>query len=137
MVKNWLVILGLCLAVASLIIAPEFHPVAINFFGGFLGFFLGFSVLIIFYIFNLMAAGDVKFAAVLGVWVGWEMLLPIWALSCAFSVVHGVVVKYGGYFFPTLISGNGEIQKRNKKFIPYVSYLSLATVIVMGFYKNQ
>lgn len=98
-VKNWLIILGLCLAVTSLSIAPELHPVEVGFLDSFFGFLLGFSVLIIFYILNMMAAGDVKFAAVLGVWVGWEMLLPIWALSCAFSVVHGVVVKYGGYFF--------------------------------------
>lgn len=135
--KNWLIILGLCLAVTSLSIAPELHPVEVGFLDSFFGFLLGFSVLIVFYILKMMAAGDVKFAAVLGVWVGWEMLLPIWALSCAFSVVHGVVVKYVGYFFPILISGKDEIQKRNKKFIPYVSYLSLATVIVMGFYKNQ
>lgn len=49
----------------------------------------------------------------------------------------GLLLNMGAIFFPILISGKDEIHKRNKKFIPYVSYLSLATVIVMGLYKNQ
>ena len=86
----------------------------------------------------MMGAGDVKFAAVLGLWVGWKLLLPIWALSCLFAVVHGLFSRSTlKYFFVATSSMNDGTEDGNKKFIPYVTYLSVATVIVLGFYKNQ
>lgn len=79
-----------------------------------------------------MGAGDVKFAAALGAWVGWELLLPIWALSCGFAVLHGVVVRSNlKYFFSASINWKDGGQEKRKRFIPYVTYLSMATVIVL------
>lgn len=79
-----------------------------------------------------MGAGDVKFAAALGAWVGWELLMPVWALSCAFAVMHGLVDRSNlKYFFANWIQINYEVQVKDKKFIPYVTYLSLATIIVL------
>ena len=87
---------------------------------------------------KMMGAGDVKFGAVLGLWVGWKLLLPIWGVSCLFALVHGLLARSD---FKYLIVDTSSIsvgrEVGNKKFIPYVTYLSLATIIVMGFYKNQ
>ena len=41
------------------------------------------------------------------------------------------------YFFAITYAMRDGREADNKKFIPYVTYLSLATIIVMGFYKNQ
>lgn len=92
---------------------------------------------LIFYRFGLMGAGDVKFAAVLGLWVGWELLIPIWGVSCFFAVIHGFFARSSFKYFFVITSGRKcGLGDKNKKFIPYVTYLSVATVIVMGFYKN-
>ena len=80
-----------------------------------------------------MGAGDVKFATALGLWVGWKLLLPIWALSCVFSLVHGLFYKFSAI---DSLSENGQL-KNTHKFIPYVTYLSIATISVLCFYKNQ
>ena len=84
-----------------------------------------------------MGAGDVKFAMALGLWVGWELLLQIWVLSCILAIVHGFLFKKNKIYFQMINGGVQVAEKKYKeKFIPYVTYLSLATVIAMGFYKN-
>lgn len=131
-VFNWLAILGGFAAFISLWAYPELHPVNISLYDGLLGGFSGFFVLLIFYVLKMMGAGDVKFAASLGFWVGWELLLPIWALSCGFAVIHGVVVKSGlKYFFSPSTNWEGRFEERRRKFIPYVTYLSISAVIVL------
>lgn len=119
---NWIVILGLILAFFSVGVKPESHPINLWFIDSLFGFFLAFFVLLIFYKFGLMGAGDVKFAAALGAWVGWELLLPIWALSCIFAVIHGLIVKSDiKYYFPVAMKWVDGSQKKGERFIPYVS----------------
>ena len=129
---NWYVISGFGLALVSAILIPETHPVQISIADSVFGFFGALLVLIIFYALKMMSAGDVKFAAVLGLWIGWEQLLIVWALSCAFAVVHGLYAKSNfKYFFWKWIPINSEVEVKGRKFIPYVTYLSLATIIVL------
>uniref|UniRef100_UPI003A907C09 prepilin peptidase n=1 Tax=Comamonas sp. TaxID=34028 RepID=UPI003A907C09 len=115
---------------------PELHLVNIDIKDSVFGGFLAFVVLLIFYALGMLGAGDVKFAAALGFWIGWKLLLPVWALSCAFAVAHGLFVRSNlRYFFVKWIPINSETQFKNKRFIPYVTYLSLATIIVLMLYK--
>ena len=135
---NFFTVSGFILAILSAGVLPETAPVNIDFLDGVFGFFGAFFIFLIFYAIGMMGAGDVKFAAVLGLWVGWKLLLPIWALSCLFAVFHGLFSRsLFKYFFAITYAMRDGREADNKKFIPYVTYLSLATIIVMGFYKNQ
>ena len=129
---NWVVLVGLGLGLISILFNPKGHPVGITAFDSFAGIFLGFFVFLIFYQLKMMGAGDVKFAAALGAWVGWQLLLPIWAVSCVFSITHGFVATRIANYRVTAAEGVdlSSIEKK-KKFIPYVTYLSLATVLVL------
>lgn len=96
------------------------------------GAFLAFVGFLFFYKLNLMGAGDVKFGAVLGLFLGWSLLLPVWTISCLFAVCHGIYEK-GFKGSVNFINGVnfGGLKKNKEKSIPYVTYLSLATVIVL------
>nr|WP_052263535.1 prepilin peptidase [Comamonas thiooxydans] len=130
--KNILIILGLAMAVLSALVGSENNYLNSSIIFSIFNAFLIFLVFSVFYVFRMMGAGDVKFAAVLGMWVGWEFLLPIWALSCAFAVLHGLIVRSDlKYFYaPAMKWGDGS-QGTGEKFIPYVTYLAMATVIVL------
>ena len=120
------------MAFSKAFLFPEASPTSISAGGAFLGCFLAFSVFLVFYLFGMMAAGDVKFAAALGAWLGWELLLLVWALSCGFAVAHGFVVRsHLKYFFSPAMNWDDGTQKNKRRFIPYVTYLSIATVIVL------
>ena len=126
---NWLILSGFWGAVVSAFLNLDLFSFGISGIDVVIGFSLALSVFMIFYIKGLMGAGDVKFAAVLGMFLGWKVLLPIWAISCAFAIIHGVVVKYGAYFnfYLRII----EDQVRSKRSVPYVTYLSVATIFVL------
>ena len=129
---NWLVLLGIVAAFISVTLIPKAHPVNISPLDSIIGAFLAFLVLLIFYIKKMMGAGDIKFSAALGAWIGWELLLPIWALSCGFAVIHGFFVRSNAkYFFYPAMKWEDGLQEKGKRFIPYVTYLSIATVIVL------
>ena len=69
-----------------------------------------------------MGAGDVKFAAVLGAWLGWKLLIPIWILSCFFSIIHGVLARsLLRFLFEADSSMKNVTVDENRKFIPYVT----------------
>ena len=97
---NWLILLGLGLAVISATLNLGILPFNIYLADRLIGFSAAFFIFLIFYLFKFMGAGDVKFAAVLGAWVGWEFFILIWALSCGFALLHGLVVRSDlKYFF--------------------------------------
>ena len=126
------------MTIVIVIIFPKIFPTEISTGERFLSALAGFTVLLLFYFYELIGAGDVKFAAILGFWVGWKLLLPIWALSCLFSVAHGIIAKSSFKYRPEIFSSNRFFSdEENKKFIPYVTYLSVATILVLCFYKNQ
>lgn len=129
---NWIALSGIFLAFFSLIFFPGAHPVNINVYSSIFGSLIAFVVFLIFYSLRIMGAGDVKFAAALGAWIGWEFLLPIWALSCGFAVLHGLVVRSNlKYFFSATMNWEDGRQEKGKRFIPYVTYLAIATVIIL------
>ena len=129
---NWLVISGFISLIIFIIKNPDFSFLELSKQTMLIGGIGAFIVFLIFYIFGMMGAGDVKFGAVLGLWVGWELLLPIWALSCVFAVLHGMLVRSDlKYFFAPAMRWWDGSQEKGKRFIPYVTYLSMATVIVL------
>ena len=135
---NWIAVSGGLMAMLSISIFPEFSAVSTELKDSLIGFFVAFFVLLFFYQMKMMGAGDVKFAAVLGLWIGWKLLLPIWVLSCIFAVAHGIIANSLFKYRPDFYSYNRCFSdEKNKKFIPYVTYLSIATVLVLCFYKNQ
>lgn len=126
------------MAMLSISIFPEFSAVNVDLKDSLIGFFVAFFAFLFFYQMKMMGAGDVKFAAVLGLWIGWKLLLPIWVLSCFFALVHGIVAKSVFEYLPGCFSSDGYFSdEKNRKFIPYVTYLSIATGLVLWFYKNQ
>lgn len=134
---NWLAISGGLAAVLCISIYSDLHPLNIEISESFIGAAIAFFVLLVFYGLKMMGAGDVKFATVLGFWVGWKLLLPIWLISCFFAVLHGFFSRSSlKYYFVATSSMKDGVEGGNRKFIPYVTYLSFATIIVMGFYKN-
>lgn len=129
---NWIVILGFFAALSSAALISESHSLNITVQSRVFGFLLAFVIFLVFYLFRVMGAGDVKFAAVLGAWVGWELILPIWALSCAFSVIHGLVVRSNlKYFLSPVVKWRDGTEEQGRRFIPYVTYLSVSAVIVL------
>lgn len=129
---NWLVVSGLISLLIFSVISPESYLIEISIQEKLIGSAGAFLILLVFYSFGMMGAGDVKFAAVLGLWVGWELLLPIWALSCAFSVLHGSIARSNlKYFFASALRWRDGSEGNGRRFIPYVTYLSAATVIVL------
>lgn len=134
--ENWVIIIGIVLAMGSVSVFKDAHPVPISLGDSLLGFLSAFFVLLIFYSRKMMGAGDVKFGAVIGFWVGVELLLPIWALSCFFAILHGIFAKFRVInFFSGSFILIGSSFERNNRFIPYVTYMSIATVIVLMFNK--
>lgn len=116
----------------SIILSSVAHPINASILDKFFGALFAFSVLLIFYVKKMMGAGDVKFATVLGAWIGWELLLYTWALSCAFAVIHGLFARSDfKYFVASWIRIDVNSEIKGRRFIPYVTYLSVATIIVL------
>ena len=135
-VPNWLVLSGTVLALAAL--ACGLQPFGVNWTAALSGAALGFSFLLLFYVFGLMGAGDVKFAGALGLWVGLSALVPIWIVASLLAGAHGVLWLFLQRWplFPrlTLIllgspsAANGGASPSRARFIPYAAYLAMATV---------
>lgn len=130
--RNWINLIGLFLALYVAASGSQTHPLGVGLGESVFSSVVCFLIFISFYFFRLMGAGDVKFAAALGAWVGWELLLPIWALSCGFAVLYGMVVRSNlKYFFSATMNWEDGRQEKGKRFIPYVTCLSIATVVVL------
>lgn len=134
---NWNAMLGGFVAIISIIFYPNSHPVNISILDSLLGAVAAFFVLFVFYKMKMMGAGDVKFSSALGFWVGWKLLLPIWALSCIFAIIHGAFARSALKYFFVMTSSIKDGTSGSKKFVPYVTYLSLATILVIGYHKSQ
>jgi len=138
-VPNWLVLAGAVLALAALAVGS--NPFESSWSSSLIGAAAGFGFLLIFYVARLMGAGDVKFAAALGLWVGHAALFPIWIIGSILAAAHGLLWLFTQRWplYPrleTLLFGqparaDGTPSVRRIKFIPYAAYLSLATVVWM------
>ncbi|NOT17348.1 MAG: prepilin peptidase [Sulfuriferula sp.] len=108
-----------------------------------LGFVVSLVVFLPLYVFRLMAAGDVKFFAVLGLLLGPVSLLPIFVIGSLLAGVHALLYK-------TLHTGNAFllhlllVQMQRGRFVryilqkldartglPYAAYLAIGAIAVV------
>jgi len=138
-VPNWLVLAGAAIALGALAMSSQ--PFGTKWTEALIGAASGFVFLLLFYVAGLMGAGDVKFAGALGLWVGWQPLLPIWAIASLVAAAHGMawLLLQRWALFPrlaTLLSGrprsadSSGLSKRARP-IPYAAYLALAAAVWM------
>jgi len=135
-VPNWLVLLGA--AVSAFALGVGAQPFGISWTQAVVGAAGGFCFLLIFYATGLMGAGDVKFGAALGLWVGLQPLLPIWVAASLLAGTHAVLllVLQRSQRFPRLAEALAGVSPRNddsvtpnkrKRHIPLAAYLSIAS----------
>ncbi|MOA03095.1 Type IV leader peptidase family protein [compost metagenome] len=90
-VRNWMVLLGLAMGLAAL--AGGVQPFQVSAWKALAGMLAAFAALLPFYRLRWMGAGDVKFAAVLGLWFGFSpVLLLIWVGGSLLAGLHGLLV---------------------------------------------
>lgn len=90
-VRNWMVLLGLGLGLVAL--ATDMQPFQVTAWKALLGMLVAFAALLPFYATRWMGAGDVKFAAVAGLWFGLSpSLLVIWIGGSLLAGIHGLLV---------------------------------------------
>ena len=90
-VRNWMVLLGLSVGLVA--IAVGVQPFQVSIWNGLGGMLVAFAALLPFYALRWMGAGDVKFAAVMGLWFGLSPnLLIIWVGGSLLAGVHGLLV---------------------------------------------
>ncbi|WP_325344549.1 A24 family peptidase [Xylophilus sp.] len=110
---------------------------------GLLGAAMALAALLVFYATGLMGAGDVKFAAVLGLALGWRPLLTIWAAASVLAGLHALLIvatrntAWWAWLAPLLAGrrpapaapqqGQGARQPRLRP-VPYGSYLAVAAL---------
>lgn len=138
-VPNWLVLAGAALAFAAL--AWGTGPLGHDWTNALLGAGVGFALLLLFYAFGLMGAGDVKFAGALGLWVGLWALLPVWIIGSVFAGLHAglwlvlqrwpVSPRLSLMLFGPSPSAKANPPLTRVRFIPYAAYLALAAAVWM------
>ncbi len=138
-VPNWLVVAGAVLAVVALALGTG--PLGFDWQAALLGGAAGFGFLLLFYATGLMGAGDVKFAGVLGLWVGLSAFIPIWVIASLLACAHAVLWRYleRWSFSPRLTSmlagptrtSESNAPPRRLRIIPYAAYLALAAAVWM------
>lgn len=90
-VRNWMVLLGLATGLVALFSGGQ--PFWVEPWSGLTGMFVAFAALMPFYAMRWMGAGDVKFAAVMGLWFGLSpYLLVIWLGGSLLAGLHGMAV---------------------------------------------
>ncbi|WP_313336828.1 A24 family peptidase [Comamonas sp.] len=90
-VRNWMVLLGLATGLAALFGGAQ--PFDLLAWQGLAGMAVAFAALLPLYAIRWMGAGDVKFAAVAGLWFGLSAhLLVIWLAASVLAGLHGVAV---------------------------------------------
>lgn len=120
-------------------------PWGVSAHAGIAGAVIAFGFLLFFYIFKLMGAGDVKFAAALGLATGWKPLFWIWVGASILAAIHAmlIIVTRRSFYWPWLkrfLMGpdkgqrdvdmpSGAMVRINP--IPYGAYLSIAAWLVM------
>jgi len=90
-VRNWMVVLGLGLGLVAL--AFDRQPFGVSAGNALAGMLAAFAALLPFYALRWMGAGDVKFAAVIGLWLGLSLhLLTVWIGASLLAGAHGALV---------------------------------------------
>lgn len=133
--RNLVAGIGLFISLLFSAMGPKIQPLGVNFVDSLSAMILCFLVFIAFYVNKQMAGGDVKFAVVLASFIGIDLILPVWALSCFFALLHAIFINRKLLFVVVFLRDFNVMGLRGKV-IPYVTYLSLATITVL-FLKNN
>ena len=154
-VRNWMVLAGL--ATGTLALFNSAQPLSVAPLAGLQGMLIAFIALLPFYIARWMGAGDVKFAAVVGLWFGLTSnLLLIWIGGSLLAGLHGMAAvgwrrlqlsSYGGWlqahlptplaanFAPPVIATGGGTEagspRVTQRRIPYAGYMAIAAIWVV------
>lgn len=148
-VFNWLIVAGLAIKAGVLVfLACSPSIVSTAWSDSLLGLVLGLVFLVPLYAFRAMGAGDVKFFALLGFWLGVANLLPVWILGSVLAGVHVLAtVIYGqriGFFLrwlpvPALLAQGWEKVRRavlkvrgSRQGVPYAAYMGLGVLLMVS-----
>lgn len=88
-VPNWLALAGAVGALVVLMVGAQ--PFGVGWSDAAIAMALGFGVLLLFYALRLLGAGDVKFAAALGLWIGTQALLQVWIVASLLAALHSLL----------------------------------------------
>ncbi|CAB5685047.1 Flp pilus assembly protein, protease CpaA [Delftia tsuruhatensis] len=149
-VRNWMVLLGLATGAAAL--ASGAQPLQATAWSALAGMLAGFFVLLPFYALRWMGAGDVKFAAVAGLWFGLSFdLLLIWTGGSLLAGVHGLLALLlrhlqhspGGLWLQarlplplaarlapsaTAPGSDTDAPRQPRRSVPYAGYMAIAAI---------
>ncbi len=133
-VPNGLVLAGAAAALLSL--ATDTALPGLDWATALRGGAVAFIVLLPLYAARAMGAGDVKFAAALGLWVGPAPLLPIGALGSMLAMGHALLLlalrrSAPGSRLALALCGrgaDGRSDPQARRHLPYAAYLALATL---------
>lgn len=153
-VRNWMTLLGL--AIGTTVLFSELQPLQVKPLNGLLGMLVAFAAFLPLYAMRWMGAGDVKFAAVAGLWFGLSSdLLIIWVIGSLLAGMHGMVVVFwrglqasswgawlqahlpaplstvfaGPKISTSVIQDSGKLAVQRS--IPYAGYLAIAAIWVV------
>ena len=154
-VRNWMVLLGLGMGLVAL--AADTQPFQVTAWKALLGLLVAFAALLPFYAMRWMGAGDVKFAAVAGLWFGLSpSLLIIWIGGSLLAGIHGLLVlarrmlaatPVGSWlqahlplraatalFAPDLRAASSGQPRAIERSVPYAGYMALTAIwLVLAF----
>lgn len=133
-VKNILIVLMFFLGVFFIFLNK--NPFYLNIFDGLVGAGFVFLIFLIFYRFKWMGAGDVKFAGVLGLWMGLSSGLVVVLLGATvFAMLHAVweifISRKTSFAIEKENIKNIFNQKEKNKSIPYAGYMAVAAILWM------
>lgn len=133
-VPNWLVLAGASAALA--VLALGMQPFGVEWSSALAGAAIGFGFLLLFYVLGFMGAGDVKFAAALGLWVGLPALLPIWLGASLLAGLHSalwlalqrwpVLPRLSLMLLGRTSRIDDGASSKRRRLVPYAAYLALA-----------
>lgn len=110
------------------------------------GLVVGFVLMLPLYVFRAMGAGDVKFFAVLGWWLGPAALLPVFVVASVMAGIHAVVLSAEGSIWLVAArdlgqrvvaalpvpsawrGGPGAGSSGQQRGIPYAAYMAVGAV---------
>ncbi|GGX09013.1 prepilin peptidase [Pigmentiphaga litoralis] len=110
------------------------------------GLVVGFVLLLPLYAFRAMGAGDVKFFAVVGWWMGPAALLPVFVIASLMAAGHAMALGFASSIWGVAAKDVGERlaavlpmpaawrfasdtpRRRQRRGIPYAAYMAVGTV---------
>lgn len=134
--------LGLAITITTLVENPSVQKT----WPPFLGFLIGLIALLPFHIFGWMGAGDIKFFATLGFFLGAKALLPIWIIASLITGVHAAAILLSrhallhtvpgwestqNWFSTSFLGQHVASARQGRKGLPYAAWLGVGALIIV------